>query len=230
MVKRDYDQLDQMGVQMGLEGAFLVEGFDSRLVYFQHSRQLLQQAVHHASLFAVCPHRCMYVQLYIPHALVQYKRKFSRLKTVTQQVCLQSSGDPFEMFNTFFGGGGMGGMGGSGQQKFKVNMGGGGMGGGGMGGGGMGGGGIEELLMGGMCICHATCCAVLSIMCRASLWYHDVLLHHVTKSGHGAIVKCSHPSQADHTSLHTRGSITMHLTAVIMLQAEAWLAHFTAHT
>ncbi|DBA98372.1 TPA: hypothetical protein ACH3X3_012387 [Trebouxia sp. C0006] len=58
----------------------------------------------------------------------------------------QSSGDPFEMFNTFFGGGGMGGMGGGGgQQKFKMNM-----GGGGMGGGGMGGGGIEELLMGAM--------------------------------------------------------------------------------
>jgi hypothetical protein len=33
MVKRDYVQLDQMGVQVGLEGAFLVEGSDSRLVY-----------------------------------------------------------------------------------------------------------------------------------------------------------------------------------------------------
>ena len=128
------------------------------------------------------------------------------------------------MFNTFFGGGGMGGMGGSGQQKFKMNM-----GGGGMGGGGMGGGGIEELLMGGMCICHAICCAVLSIMCRACLWHHDVLLHHVAKTGHGAIVECSHPSQADHTSLHTPYSITMHLTAVIMLQAEASLAHFNVH-
>lgn len=32
-VKRDCDQLDQMGVQVGLEGAFLVEGSDSRLVY-----------------------------------------------------------------------------------------------------------------------------------------------------------------------------------------------------
>lgn len=42
-------------------------------------------------------------------------------------VCaVQSSGDPFEMFNSFFGGGGMGGG-----QRFKVNMGGGGGGGGG---------------------------------------------------------------------------------------------------
>ena len=57
---------------------------------------------------------------------------------------LQGSGDPFEMFNTFFGGGmgGMGGGGGGGQQRMKFNMGG--------GGGGMGGGGIEEILMGGI--------------------------------------------------------------------------------
>ena len=50
---------------------------------------------------------------------------------------MQGSGDPFEMFNSFFGGGGMGGggMGGGGMgggQRFTVNMGGGGMGGGGM--------------------------------------------------------------------------------------------------
>eukprot|EP00198_Chlamydomonas_reinhardtii_P007615 XP_001696952.1 DnaJ-like protein [Chlamydomonas reinhardtii] len=55
-------------------------------------------------------------------------------------------GDPFEMFNMFFGGGGGGGgMGGGmgGQRRAQFNMGGGGMGGGfgGMGGGGMGGGG-----------------------------------------------------------------------------------------
>lgn len=43
---------------------------------------------------------------------------------------MQSSGDPFEMFNSMFGGG-MGGMGG-GQPRMKVNMGGGGMGGGGL--------------------------------------------------------------------------------------------------
>ena len=52
---------------------------------------------------------------------------------------LQSSGDPFEMFNAFFGGG-MGGAGG-GQQRVKFNM-------GGSGGGGMGGGGIEDILGG----------------------------------------------------------------------------------
>ncbi len=46
MVKKDYDQLDQMGVQVGLEGAFLVEGSDSRLVYRPQMRQLPQQAVH----------------------------------------------------------------------------------------------------------------------------------------------------------------------------------------
>ena len=87
------------------------------------------------------------------------------------------------MFNTFFGGGGMGGMGGGGggQQKFKMNM-----GGGGMGGGGGGGGGIEELLMGGMCNCHATRMTVLSM--PRELWQHDVLLYHSTNSSHGACV------------------------------------------
>ena len=93
----------------------------------------------------------------VSHTFVQFKWKLSRQKTVTQPVCLQSSGDPFEMFNTFFGGGGMGGLGGGGgQQKFKVNM-----GGGGMGGGGMGGGGIEDLLMGGVCTlpCNTQACA-----------------------------------------------------------------------
>ena len=46
MVKRDYVQLDQMGVQVGLEGAFLVEGSDSRSVYMPQMRQLPKQAVH----------------------------------------------------------------------------------------------------------------------------------------------------------------------------------------
>ena len=41
----------------------------------------------------------------------------------------------------------------------------------------------------------------------------------------------SHPAYADHASLHTPASIAMHLTAAyVMLQAEAWLAHLTAHT
>lgn len=118
-------------------------------------RQLPQQAVHCTSPIAVCSHHFMYVQHYVSCSVVQFRLELSRQKTVTQQVCLQSSGDPFEMFNTFFGGGGMGGMGGGGggQQKFKVNM----------GGGGMGGGGIEDLLMGGMCTCHATRRPVLSM-------------------------------------------------------------------
>lgn len=46
MVKRDCGQLDQTGVQVGLEGAFLVEGSDSRLVYMPQMRQLPKQAVH----------------------------------------------------------------------------------------------------------------------------------------------------------------------------------------
>jgi len=111
------------------------------------------------SPFAVYVHHSILVQHYVSHTFVQFKWKLSRQKTVTQPVCLQSSGDPFEMFNTFFGGGGMGGGGGGGgQQKFKMNM-----GGGGMGGGGMGGGGIEELLMGGMYNCHATRMPVVSM-------------------------------------------------------------------
>ncbi len=164
-VKKDYDQLDQMGVQVGLEGVFLVEGSDSRSVYKPQVRQLLEQAIHHPhhlqSALTTSYLTSTLHQHYVSHAFVHIK--WSSQNAVTQPVCLQSSGDPFEMFNTFFGGGGMGGMGGGGgQQKFKMNMGGGGMGGGGMGGGGMGGGGIEELLMGGMDNCHATCRSVVS--------------------------------------------------------------------
>ena len=124
--------------------------------------QLPQQAVHYTSPIGVCSHDLMNIKHHVSHTSVQSKWALSRQKTVTHQVCLQGSGDPFEMFNTFFGGSGRGGMGGGGgQQKFKVNMGGGGMGGG------MGGGGIEDLLMGGMCRCHATCHAVLccAVLC-----------------------------------------------------------------
>ena len=73
---------------------------------------------------------------------------------------LQGSGDPFEMFNTFFGGG-MG-NGGGGQQKMKFNMGGGGSG--------MGGGGIEELLMGGMQSSLAWKCSITNNS------YHDIAM------------------------------------------------------
>ncbi len=45
-VKRDCGQLDQMGVQVGLEGAFLVEGSDFRSVYRPQMRQLPQLAAH----------------------------------------------------------------------------------------------------------------------------------------------------------------------------------------
>ena len=72
-----------------------------------------------------------------------YEQTHLNLPVCAQQ---QLQGDPFEMFNMFFGGGGGGGgMGGGmgGQRRAQFNMGGGGMGGGfgGMGGGGMGGGG-----------------------------------------------------------------------------------------
>ena len=52
MVKRDYDQLDQMGVQVGLEGAFLVEGLDSRLVYL--STQQAATATSSTPCLTVC--------------------------------------------------------------------------------------------------------------------------------------------------------------------------------
>ena len=62
-VKRDCGQLEQMGVQVGLEGAFLVEDSDSRLVLQASKEAATATSCTLTSPFAVCSHHCILVSI-----------------------------------------------------------------------------------------------------------------------------------------------------------------------